>query len=267
MLMKKLWAIYKATITESVNRRGEMLVYILEDFVGPLLSILLWIGIVHYSGSIQAGWGINKIVSYFMVATLLTLAVNHYTDTLVGYEHIGQGEIAGLLLKPVPYHLYVFSTESGWKTIRLLVSLIPLSFLLFIFRDFLSVNFSALQIIAAVFFSSLAYLIIFFFKFIVGMSAFWVTANDGIIHTSWAFQSIFGGRLIPFNFLPPIMQNLSLWLPFRFFFYMPANVLISELPINILAKEAVIGLFWLTVLIIANIWIFNNGLKRLTDTK
>src|SRR3990167_321723 len=94
VLMKKLWAIYKATITESVNRRGEMLVYILQDFIGPLLSILLWIGIINYS---------------------------------------------------------VF------------------------------------QIVSALVFSILAYLIIFFFKFIIGMSAFWVTANDGIVHTSWAF--------------------------------------------------------------------------------
>lgn len=265
--MKKLWAIYIATITESVNRRGEMLVYILQDFIGPLLSILLWIGIVNYSGSIQAGWGIDKIVSYFMITTLLTLAVNHYTDTLVGYEHIAQGEIAGLLLKPVPYHLYVFSTESGWKTVRLLVSLIPLGFLLFIFKDLLIINFSAYQIAAALIFSILAYLIIFFFKFIIGMSAFWVTANDGIVHTSWAFQSIFGGRLIPFNFLPLFMQNLSLWLPFRFFFYMPANVLISNLTPGTLLRELGIGLLWLTILIIINILMFNNGLKRLTDTK
>ena len=265
--MKKYWTIYKTTIFESVNRRGEMLVYVLQDFIGPLLSILLWIGVINYSGSIQAGWDVDRIVTYFLITTLLTLAVNHYVDTLVGYEEIAQGGIANTLTKPLSYHGYIFSTETGWKTVRLLLALIPFGFFLLMFQKYINLHFSARQVVAALLFSLFAYVLIFLFKFLIGMSAFWVTENDGLVHASWVLQAVFAGRLIPLDFLPSFLQHASLWLPYRFFFYVPANALLSPFSYETLGREFSIGLLWILLLGAANVWMFRTGLKRFTDTK
>lgn len=265
--MRKYWTIYKVSIFESVNRRGEMLVYILEDFIGPLLSILLWIGAIHYSGSIQAGWSVERIVTYFLITTLLTIAVNHYVDTRVGYEEIAQGDIANTLIKPLSYHAYIFSTETGWKTVRLFLALIPFGFFLLLFQKFINFHFSAYQIAATLLFSLFAYVLIFLFKFLIGMSAFWITENNGLVHASWALQAVFAGRLIPFDFLPASLQHMSLWLPYRFFFYVPANALLSQLSYETLGREIGIGLLWILLLGVANVWMLRVGLKRFTDIK
>lgn len=265
--MKKYWIIYKTTILDSVNRRAEMLVYVLEDFISPLLSILLWIGVINYAGTIQSGWDVNRTVSYFLVTAFLVLALNHYVDTLVGYQHIAQGGLAEVLLKPMSYHGYVFATETGWKTVRLLMSMIPFSFFVWMFRHYLNFTMSPKQIALALLFSLLAYFIIFLFKFLVGMSAFWVTENDGIVHASWAIQAIFAGRLIPYAFLPSTLQKISQWLPHQFFFYIPANILLTEPLPGEIAKNIVLALIWICILSVANKWMFHNGLKQFTDTK
>lgn len=265
--MRKYWTIYKTTILESVNRRGEMTVYILQDFIGPLLSILLWIGIIGNAGSIQAGWDTNRTVSYFLVTTLLTLAVNHYVDTEVGRKHISQGELANLLAKPMSFYRYVFFTETGWKTIRLFLALIPFGFFLWFFRDYIHLSISISQIVLALGFSILSYFIIFFYKFLIGLTAFWVTDNGGFVHASWAIQAVFAGRLIPFDFLPHWLQGVSWWLPYRFFFYVPANSLLTSTQFALAIREMIVGIFWLIFLIILNRWVFNKGVKLFTDTR
>lgn len=244
-----------------------MVVYILQDFIGPLLSILLWIGVVNYSGSIQSGWSIERIVSYFLVTTFLNLSVNHYVEIGVGYEHIGQGEIAQVLTKPLSYHRYVFVTETGWKTVRLFLSLIPFTALVFLFRRYINVYVSLNQVVVAVLFSVIAYFLIFLFKFLVGMTAFWVTEINGILHASWAIQAVFAGRLIPFDFLPRWLQTVSEWLPFRFFFYVPANTLLTSVPTDQIARDGVIALAWVIFFGVINVLMLKRGLRRFTDTR
>lgn len=244
-----------------------MIIYILEDFIGPFLSILLWIGIIDYAGSIQAGWDTNRTVSYFLVTTLLTLAVNHYVDTEVGRKHIAQGELANVLAKPMSFYRYVLFTETGWKTIRLFLALIPFAFFLLLFQDYLRLSISTSQIVLALTFSALSYFIIFFYKFLIGLTAFWVTDNGGFVHASWAIQAVFAGRLIPFDFLPRWLQEMSRWLPYRFFFYVPANSLLTTTTLGLAFQEIATGMLWLILLIILNRWVYSKGLKLFTDTR
>lgn len=265
--VRKYWTIYLVSITESMNRRAEMLIYIIQDFIGPLLSILLWLGVVGYAGSIQAGWDSGRIVAYFLTITFLTLAVNHYIDTEIGYKHIAQGELANHIVKPMAYYLYVFLTETGWKTVRLGVSLFPFGFFLLLFQNYLHISVAPRQVAMAVIYSIIAYLLIFFYKFLIALTAFWVTDHSGFVHAFWGFNAVFAGRLIPFDFLPDWLQRVSWWLPFRFFFYVPANTLLSPESGSSMLINITISGAWLMILVIANMWMFRRGLQRFSDTR
>lgn len=264
--MKKYWKIYTNAIQDALEDRGRMLIYILEDFVPSLIQIILWIGIFKFSGNISAGWSLNYLITYYLTLTFFSLTLNHYSEVAITRD-IQNGALANYIIKPTSYIYYNLTSSTGWKTVRFSISLIPYSLLLLLFRTYFSSSVTASGLITVSVFAFIAYFSMFFYKSILGFTAFWLVENYGIINFFWALQVIFTGLLVPFDFLPPILKQVSLLLPFRFFFYLPTILFLKQESIALHIPDLPISLFWLVILFILSKIIFKNGLTKLTDTR
>lgn len=264
--MKKYWIMYTNAIQDAFEDRGRILLYILEDFIPCLIQIVLWIGIFKFSGQISAGWSLNHLISYYLVLTFFSLTLNHYSDISISHD-IYNGSIANYVIKPVPYLNHSFIGSAGWKTVRFFISIIPYILLILIFRQYLSLTPNLSGTITTFIFAVIAYFSIFFYKAILGLTAFWLVENYGVINLIWVLQVIFSGLLVPFDFLPPILKQISFLLPFRFFYYLPAAIFLNQDPISSHFMDLLVSLSWLLVLFVLSRIIYKKGLIKLTDTR
>lgn len=265
--MKKYWQVYLNAIQDAFADRARLIVYILEDFIPPLVAILLWTGIYAYSGKIQSGWELNRLVSYYLLITFFSLALNHYIEFSIGEKDIQQGGLVKYLVKPVSYIKFVLIGSTGWKSVRLLLSVIPYTTLLLIFRKYWLIDTDVIPIFVSLAFAGVSYFMIYFYKYLLGISAFWTVENYGVVNLFWMIQTLFSGLLVPLDFLPDWLRVTSRLVPFRFFYYYPVAILMNRRLPETIGSDLLIALVWTLILGWASVWLFRKGLARLTDTR
>lgn len=265
--MKKYWQIYLNAIQDASADRARLIVYVLEDFIAPLVSILLWTGIYRFSDKTASGWELNKLISYYLIVALLSLTLNHYLEFSIGNRDIKEGGLVKYLVRPVSYLKYVFAGSSGWKTLRFLFAILPYSLLFTFFNKYWSVSISVQSLTGAVIFAVIAYMMIFFYKFLLGITAFWLTDNYGVVNFFWMIQTLLSGLLIPFDFLPEWLRQTTWFLPFRFFYYFPVKIIFENGNFSNYLPDFFFALGWLLILGFMAVVFFKRGLKMFSDTR
>src|SRR3990167_394879 len=106
--MRKYWQVYLNAIQDAFADRARLAVYVLEDFIAPLVSILLWIGIYRFSGKTTSGWELDRLISYYLMVAFLSLTLNHYLEFSIGFRDIKLGGLVKYLVRPVSYLKYTF---------------------------------------------------------------------------------------------------------------------------------------------------------------
>jgi len=265
--MKKYWRVYVNSIQDALADRARLVVYVLEDFIPPTISIMLWLGIYNFSGKVASGWELNKLISYYIVIAFLTLTLNHYIEFPIGFRDIKEGGLIKYLMRPLSYLMYIFSGSNGWKTVRFLFSLLPYSLLIIIFRQYLSLSPSLSSLTMAILFAAISYMIIFFQRFLLGITSFWITDNDGLVNFFWMIQALFSGLLIPLDFLPKWLQSITWFFPFRFFYYFPAKIIFEQLRPSSYSTDLFLAVLWMIGLGLLSSIFFKRGLKVFSDTR
>lgn len=265
--MKKYWQVYINAIQDAFADRARLIVYVMEDFIAPLVSILLWIGIYRFSGRTASGWELDKLISYYLLVAFLALTLNHYLEFSIGFRDIKLGGLVKYLVRPVSYLKYTFAGSNGWKTVRLLFALLPYSLLIFIFWQYWSVSITFSSAVAAILFAAISYVTIFFYKFLLGISSFWVVENYGLVNFFWMVQSLLSGLLIPLDFFPGWLKTVSWFLPFRFFYYFPVKLILERQGLGNYLPDLLVAVIWLALLGLAAMLLYRRGLKNFSDTR
>ena len=265
--MKKYWQVYINAMQDAFADRARLIVYVMEDFIAPLVSILLWIGIYRFSGRTSSGWELNKLISYYLLVAFLSLALNHYLEFSIGFRDIKLGGLVKYLVRPVSYLGYTFAGSNGWKTVRFLFALLPYSLLVVIFKQYFSVSISFPSAVSAVLFAAIAYMMIFFYKFLLGISSFWVVENYGVVNFFWMIQTLLSGLLIPLDFFPEWLKTVLWFLPFRFFYYFPTKLLLDGQNAGNYVPDLLVAIGWLMVLGFSAAALYRRGLKNFSDTR
>lgn len=266
--MRKYWRLFQLSVQNSLQARSRIVVYILLDLVVPAASILLWIGAYRYSGGIASGWALSELIRYYLTVSFFSLTLSHYVELTIGYRHIADGNLGTFLLKPIPYLSYIFVDEMGWKTVRILLSLIPYGLLFVAFRPYLETTGQpSPSWIGILFFSLISYFISFFYKSLLGFSAFWVTQINGVVNLFWVLQALFSGMLVPLDFLPSIIKEIAGILPFQYMYYIPAKVFLEGRSLSSYLGHMTIALLWLSGLLVLTGRLFRHGLLRFTDIR
>jgi ABC-2 type transport system permease protein len=112
---------------------------------------------------------------------------------------------------------------------------------------------------------TMAYMISFTFKMIIGIIALWTTDTRGLQQLVDVIIILFAGYIVPVNLLPGILEKIAYFSPFPYMVYFPVIAVQGKLSFYSLFSVIGIQAIWLIVLVLAFLKIWRRGLKRFTD--
>jgi len=228
------------------------------------LSILLLWNAAFFSGGVKdISLTITSVQTYYVFLLLASASFLSYIEEEVANRDIQEGNLVNYLLKPFPYLHMKFLHELSWRLQQGVWTLLVIG-IAFVFFHIHGAVLSPLQAVLAVVVCMLALCISFLLKIVMGMSAFWLTDSRVIFEAGEFVFAVFAGSLMPLDFFPPLIRQISLMMPFAYVLYVPIKALQGALPPQELLK--MIGIQCLWVLLFSGMYmvIWKRGVKGFT---
>ena len=216
----------KVAILSQIQYRVANYFYMIGMITEPVIYLVVWSTIAEQQGGSVGGYTPGTFAAYYIVWTLVRNM--NIVFTPFGWEwRIREGMLSAELLRPMhPIHSDI-ANFAGWKFVVILLWLPLAVFLTWVFKP--TFDFSWLE--AVVFFIAIwgAYLIRTMLLSLLGMLSFWTTRVSAIFELYFGLELILSGRLVPMTLMPPWVQNLSNYLPFKWTFYFPIEALVGSM--------------------------------------
>jgi ABC-2 type transport system permease protein len=115
----------------------------------------------------------------------------------------------------------------------------------------------AIWIAMSLFFGAIIFALI---QATIGILAFWVTEIWPFAEMMDVTLHLFGGMLAPIALLPQAVQRVTVWLPFRYIFFEPINIILGNQsdPMSVIYKQ---GIF-IVVLYLLHVVVWKAGIRR-----
>jgi ABC-2 type transport system permease protein len=234
----------RAGVQEQFQYRTANYLYMVGMVVEPVIYLVVWSVVADASGGAVGGYSAGSFAAYFIVWTLVRNM--NIVFTPYGWEfRIREGQLSGMLLRPVhPIH-YDLAYFGGWKVV-VVVLWIPIAVVLSVlFRPTLSPNLA--QVVTFLVAIWGAYIIRTLLLFLLGMVTLWTTRVAALFELYFTAELLLSGRLVPMDLMPDWVLRWVDLLPFRSTFGFPIEALVSDLAGPELVRGLVAQLVWIAV--------------------
>ena len=245
--------VMKAAVQTQFQYRTANYAYLLGMVAEPVVYLVVWSAVATSRGGSVQGITAGEFAAYYIVWTLVRNM--NIVFTPYGWEHrIQQGELSGMLLRPVhPIH-YDLAYFAGWKVVAVVLWIPVAAVLSIAFRP----TFHITPLHVVVFFVAIwgAYLIRSMLLWVLGMITFWTTRVSAIYDTYFTAELLLSGRLVPLALLPAWAAGLADVLPFKYTFGYPIEVLAGSLSTTELFTGLVFQAAWIAIgtALVAAVW-------------
>jgi len=260
--VKKLLAYFRVHLGEALVYRATGFIWMLNDIGPALVALLFWLAAFQDQVSIAGYTVATMSIYYFGVMAINALIVPYPEYTLV--EEIRSGSFSNYLVKPINLVLFKMCNMLAWRVPKAFY-LVPL---IFILNHFSSgkpdqVSLSLITLGSFIVSLGLSFLLMFFIKMILALTAIWLTESGWLFFSFEIFSSLFSGELVPLSFLPVSVQMVNNWLPFKYFLSFPLLIVLQKINSS---YEIVLGLltqlFWVISFYLVYRLILNCGIKN-----
>lgn len=234
----------RIAIAEQFQYRVANYFYMIGMVAEPVIYLVVWSTVATQQGGSVGGLTPGDFAAYYIAWTLVRNMNIIFTP--YGWEdRIRQGELSGMLLRPIhPIH-WDLGYFAGWKFVVIVLWLPIAAFLSLLFRPTLS--FSPLDVV--VFGAAIwgAYLIRSVNYWILGMVSFWTTRVGPLFELVFTAELLLSGRLVPLGLMPDWAQQLADLLPFKWTFGFPIEALVGNLPADQLLGGLAMQALWFVI--------------------
>lgn len=260
--MKKYWYRFLSAIQTEFQYRANLFAWMVNGAIGPLIMVFVWIRVLEQQ-PIVGGYGKSDFILYYLLTTVGWYIVGGEFARPIGTA-IRSGDLNKSLLQPYSVILGKAVWEQAWKLLSLILSLPVVALVLYVTRDTLEFHFDLvnLPILIA---SLLGGALIFgLMQAIIGILAFWMTEVWPVAEMNEMLLMLLGGMLAPITLLPPVVQTISMYLPFRYIFFEPVAIALGkqQYPMEVVMKQ---GFFILLLYLIYKI-IWRAGIRKYEGT-
>lgn len=249
---------------DAFSYRSIAFVWFLVSLFNPLLYLLFWRGAVPATGE---AWNMSAVSSYYLLFIVGGALLMAHSEETVAERDIYAGGLSHQMIRPYPYVLMRLMDDIPWRIVQGFFGVLSLIALLLVFsvRPVLSAD--PVVIVSAVLSAALAYLVSFFYKMILGSSAFWVTDYNGIKQVSDVVMLLLAGYVVPVPLLPKWASDIAFLTPFPYMVYVPVaafqgSFTVPEL-LGMVARQAA----WVAVLWLAYTIVWRKGLRLYTASE
>jgi ABC-2 type transport system permease protein len=209
------------------------------------IQTLIWRAIYAKNQVIEDVTFVNMLTYLIVTSVINNLVSSTAGDELT--DLIEDGSIETRLLQPVSITAPLYFRNIGKNIFYTLSTLPPLVLFAAVYGFSPPAEpWMAFFLLAAVINGSL---IIFFFRYLLGLISFWFIRNPFI---EWYFitvESLFSGNVVPIWFYPAWLGTLSRFLPFRYFVFEPVSLYLGKTPVSEAGTILFMQLLWLGVFI------------------
>jgi len=256
-IFKRLWQVNWA---EQWQYRANLIMYILYWLVSPIIYLAVWTSIANANGSVN-GLTANDFITYYMILLIVDQLTSNIIIHVFAYK-VQDGTLSGELIKPIhPMLTSTLVNDIAFKSLNLIV-LTPIWIILaLLFKpDFASVSING--ILFALPAILLGYMINFLLSGTITSLAFWTTRVYSIHEFYYACILLFAGQFVPLQLMPQVIQNISKFLPFQLFMYLPIQIIQGKMSTSNILEGYISGIIWLAVALMLFRWVWREGVKR-----
>ena len=234
----------RTAVQEQIQYRAANYFYMLGMIAEPVIYLVVWTTIADQNGGTVNGLTPGYLAAYYIVWTLVR-NMNIVFGAPFWEYRIREGQLSGMLLRPMHQLNYDIAYFAGWKVV-VIVLWIPLALgLSLVFHPTVSPN--PQQVVA--FFVAIwgAYLLRTMFQESLGMLCFWTTRGAAIFDLWMTTELLLSGRLVPMTLMPDWVQEIARFLPFQWAFYFPIQSLVGDLSTDELLRGLGAQLLWILI--------------------
>ena len=200
--------------------------YMIGMVAEPVVYLVVWSTIAEAQGGVVGGYTAGGFAAYYIVWTLVRNM--NIVFTPYGWEwRIREGQLSGMLLRPIhPLHGDI-AYFAGWKIAVILMWLPIAAVLALAFKPEINPTLQEVVVFAIAIWG--AYLVRTMLLWLLGMITFWTTRVGALFELYFAAELLLSGRLVPLSVMPPWVQDLAAWMPFRWAFQYPIEALVGNL--------------------------------------
>jgi ABC-2 type transport system permease protein len=260
--MADLYAtVARAGVQEQLQYRAANYLYMVGMVVEPVVYLVVWSTVAEASGGQVGGYTPGAFAAYFIVWTLVRNM--NIVFTPYGWEfRIREGQLSGMLLRPVhPIH-YDLAYFAGWKVVVVLLWLPLAALLTLLFRPTLDPDLAQVATFAVAIWG--AYVIRTALLFLLGMITLWTTRVAAIFELYFTLELLLSGRLVPMDLMPDWVLRISDVLPFRSTFGFPIEALVADLSAPELRRGLVTQAVWIVVSSLLAWLVWRRAIRRYT---
>ena len=173
-----------------------------------------------------AGFTLGEALAFVWVGQSLIMVVAFWGTWDIAAS-IQSGDVVADLLKPVDYYAYWLSRDLGRAACHVLTRCAPtLLFGVLLYR--LPLPGDPITWLAFGLSVALAVLVSFAFRFVLNLTAFWLTDIQGVRSLQLGLVNFLSGFLLPLAFFPPWLRAVAEALPFRTTAMSPIEVFLGH---------------------------------------
>jgi len=210
------------------------------------------------------GWSLSEVTSYYLLLSVAGSFLIAHIDESVAIEDIYEGGLVKYVIRPFSYFWDLFFGELSWRIFQGLIGIGILFIIGISFQLLISFVSSPLHIFMTFISFLLAYTLSFLFKMILGFSAFWLTEFRGIQSSAEIILLIFAGFIVPLQFLPTQIKEISFLLPFAYMVYFPILAIQGRLEYVELLGVLGMQILWIGFFACVYRLMWNRGIKLFT---
>jgi ABC-2 type transport system permease protein len=216
----------RIAVVEQFQYRVANYLYMIGMVAEPVIYLVVWSTIAVQQGGSVGGFTPGQFAAYFIVWTLVRNM--NIVFTPYGWEwRIRQGELNGMLLRPIHPVTFDIGYFAGWKVVVIFLWL-PIAVLLSAFFQ-PEFAFGLLEVLVFLVAIWGAYLIRTVIYWTLGMVSFWTTRVGPVFELVFMAELLLSGRLVPLALMPDWARNLADLLPFKWTFGFPIETLVGGL--------------------------------------
>lgn len=107
----------------------------------------------------------------------------------------------------------------------------------------------------------IAFVVLFDFSYLIGLSAFFVRRVEGLNEVREALLLLLGGSMMPVSLYPGPLRDAAVWTPFVHGFYTPLGTLVRDPFVD--GRVIALGACWAVVLTVASVACTRAALRKL----
>ncbi|MCC5947169.1 MAG: ABC-2 family transporter protein [Nitriliruptoraceae bacterium] len=249
----------RTAVQEQFQYRTANTMFMIGMVVEPVVYLVVWSVVAEASGGSVGGYTPGGFAAYYIVWMLVRNM--NIVFTPYGWEfRIREGQLSGMLLRPIhPLH-YDLAYFAGWKVIAVLLW-VPIAVVLaLLFPPELTVNLAQATTFLVAIWG--AYVIRTLLLFVLGMVTLWTTRVAALFQLYFTAELLLSGRLVPLDLMPDWVLRWVDLLPFRSTFGFPIEALVSDLSGAQLLRGLVAQVVWITFGWILAMVVWKRAIRR-----